>query len=517
MIARGVYALAAAVLGLSLLALRQATHAVAHYGVTLPGGVPAVIYEPGEPFPWGGRPRGEPLPVVVLAHGFSANKGVMSSLARRLARGGYAVIAFDFRGHGQNDTPFPKGLSRDALLDDMDAAVLHARTSERFDGQRLAVAGHSMGGGVALSYASREPNVAATIGISTGWGGDGPYAPSNALLIWAAWDPRALREGARASGARFAGLAQLVLDRTYGEPERGTGVRLTEVGGDHARILYSEEAARRILEWLRLTLGPGGAPRDSGVADGRFLWAGLCGASWLVLLWGLVGRLAPWLPRLPQAAPSRPLARLGALLAAVLAGALLLAGGDAYADRGPAGFIPLIAARDLVGLLAIGGGVLLAGLALRGDLEGAALRAPRLWSGAGLLFAFVYLGLGVAAAPFVDVWPSFQRLPASALCALLALPFFAATEWLLRGPGRTGAWLPLAGRALVLVGLVLGSLSGLLSPLLMLGLGAFVLLFALLELFAWRLSRAAPNPWLSAVVQSAWLGWVLGAVFPYTG
>jgi dienelactone hydrolase len=532
-LARGVYGAAALLYVVALLGLRQATGDVAHYAVTLPGAVPAVIYEPGEPSRFGPPERDDEdagLPVVVLAHGFSANKGAMSSLARRLARGGYGVIALDFRGHGENPRPFERsfaGTPEDGLAQDLDRAVLYARTSARFDGQRIAVVGHSMGGGVALAYASREPKLAATVAISAGWGADGPYTPPNVLLIWSSNDPVALRDGARATGARLAGLEQLVLDRTYGEAARGTAVRLSEVGGDHLFILYSGEAADRILTWLRGALGPGDPPSGSG--DGRIAWALLALLTWGVLFWGLPALLAPILPRaeLPpgESAPSGsggsfarvgPFARLGLLVASLGVAALLLSATDPASDRGPASFIPLLVARDLVALLGLAGVLLCVWLALGRRISLGGLREPRTWVAALLMAGFGYVGLHSALSPFVDAWLSPWRLVPALLCAVALLPFFGALEWLLRGSGRTGVWLPIAGRVLVLLALAAAALFGLVSFVVLLGLAGFALLFAVLELGAQRLWRASPSPWTLALFQSIWLGVAFAASFPLT-
>lgn len=514
MIARAVYGGAAILLAVALVGLRASVGAVAHYRVTLPGGAPAVVYEPGAPAPFGSPQRdGPPLPVVVLAHGFSANKGMMSSLARRLTKAGYAVLAFDFRGHGENRAPFGSD-----LVDDVDAAVLWARMQSRFDGARVAVAGHSMGGGAALGYGSREPNVAAVIAISAAGGVDGPYPPPNVLLIWAGTDPKRLRDRAKQLGAELAGLSQLVMDNVYGEPERSTAVRLTEVGGfDHPSILYSGEAAARIVDWLALTLGPGAPGGEPAAGDGRFGWALLGFAAWLTLLWGAPGLLAPVVPRVTRAATTEPLRRLAVLATALVAALLLLAGADAASDRSPFAFVPLVAARDLIGVFAVTGGGLLLWLALRGELSARGLAQPGTWAGAAALLAFAYVGFGSVVLPFVDAWLTPQRLPVAAGCAALSLPFWVALEWLLRGPGRAGVWAPIAGRALLVAVLAASAWIGLVSFVVLLGLLPFALLFALLELAAYRIERACPNPWMAALLQAGWTGWALAAVFPYAG
>ena len=124
---------------------------------------------------------------------------------------------------------------------------------------------------------------------------------------------------------------------------------------------------------------------------------------------------------------------------------------------------------------------------------------------------------GTAVQPYWELWLPAHRLPGALWGALVSLPLFAAMEWLLRGSGRSGIWAPALGKLLIVLVIVGGVVAGLLPGVLMLGVGTFVLLFALFELLCWRMSRVVPNPWLAALFQAGWTGWTLGAVFPYGG
>jgi dienelactone hydrolase len=520
--ARAVYAIAAVAFALAVAGLIGASREVSHYRVDLRSGAPAVVWEPGPPAPFGPAPREGPgLPVVVLAHGFASSQEMMSSLARRLARAGYAVIAFDFRGHGRNPQPLTRALlgSGDGLLEDVEAAVLLAKTDPRFDGTRVAVAGHSMGAGAVLSYAAREPSVAATIAISGAFGREGPYAPPNPLLIWAAGDPSSLREGARARAARLAGLEQVVLDRSYGDPERGNAVRASEVDGtDHLTILWSATAAERILDWLTLTLGPGEPPAPgAALADGRFGYALLGILAWVVLAFGLVTVLAPLVPVVEAPRAAGALRRIGYVLVALVGGVVLVALADPRADAAALAFVPVLVGRDIAAVFTAAGAILCVGLAHGGGLRLRGLASAPTWLAALALVGFAFVGFGGFVSVFVGVALPVHRAPSALAMSLLVLPFFAATEALLRGPGPSGVWLPIAGKALTLVVIAGSAFAGLLSFVIVLGLGAFLVNFALFELLAWRMSRAVSNPWLPALVQSLWTGWTLAATFPVVG
>src|SRR2546421_12713488 len=72
----------------------------AHEFVTLPGHEPATLYLPGsENQFFRVFPPPNPPPAVVLVHGFIGDRQLMSTLARRLAGNGYAVLAIDVSGH----------------------------------------------------------------------------------------------------------------------------------------------------------------------------------------------------------------------------------------------------------------------------------------------------------------------------------------------------------------------------------------------------------------------------------
>jgi dienelactone hydrolase len=514
---RRTYQGAAILLVIAFVGLHRAADDVAHYSTEIAGQIPAVVYEPGEARPFGAPPAADPkLPVVILAHGFSGNSGMMSFLARKLARAGYAVVCLEFEGHGRNPNPFAFSSGRSGLHDDLDAALLFARTQPHFDQERIAIAGHSMGGFASLDYASRNPGVSAVVGLSGGGPPTGPFTPPNTLLIFASGDPEGLREASREAGARIAGLDRVVLERTYGDPRRGRAVRVSEVSGvDHLTILYSAEAASRIVAWLGETLGPGAEPAPG--RDWRLAWSGLAFLAFLLLLPALIDALAPLLPRVELPGVDRPLRAFGELFAALVGAVLVLAAVDSQATSGPFGFIPVLVGRELAGFYAATGLLLALPLLRLGKMPVRGLFDARTWAGAAALVVFAYFVFGAIAQPFSSTWLAGHRLLPAAVCALLSFPLFASMEWLLRGPGRVGVWAPIAGKLLLVATLTVAVLMGILPFVLLLGLGAFVLLFAIFELACWRLSRVAPNPWLAALFQSAWTGWTLGAIFPYTG
>lgn len=97
-----------------------------------------------------------PRPAVLVANGNAGNRSDRAPLAAALARAGYSVLLFDYRGYGGNPgTPTEEG-----LLDDARAAVDHLRDRADVDPARIAYLGESLGSGVATALALERPPVA---------------------------------------------------------------------------------------------------------------------------------------------------------------------------------------------------------------------------------------------------------------------------------------------------------------------------------------------------------------------
>ena len=94
--------------------------------------------------------RGE----VVLVHGFGEHSGRYAALTEHLLANGYAVTAYDQRGHGLSDG-LPGHIEDFSEYDeDLDRVV--ALTRSRAHGRPLFIIGHSMGGLVTLRFLARK-------------------------------------------------------------------------------------------------------------------------------------------------------------------------------------------------------------------------------------------------------------------------------------------------------------------------------------------------------------------------
>ncbi|KAJ7875452.1 alpha/beta-hydrolase [Mycena leptocephala] len=91
--------------------------------------------------------RSKPLPIIVMAHGFGADKTMgLAYYAEAFAAAGYACIVFDYRRWGASDgTPRHMLIVKDQL-DDYRTVIKYARQQPEFDPQRVVVWGSSFSG-----------------------------------------------------------------------------------------------------------------------------------------------------------------------------------------------------------------------------------------------------------------------------------------------------------------------------------------------------------------------------------
>ena len=108
------------------------------------------------------RPAGAPRGVLVVMHGLRDHGDRYAGFAGELAARGYAVYAFDLRGHGRSAGRRVTVGSFDDYLDDSDRFV--ASVQAREPGRPLFVFGHSMGGVIVTLWAeTRRPPIAGVI------------------------------------------------------------------------------------------------------------------------------------------------------------------------------------------------------------------------------------------------------------------------------------------------------------------------------------------------------------------
>ncbi|MEU6731254.1 alpha/beta hydrolase [Nonomuraea wenchangensis] len=106
---------------------------------------------------------------IAISPGLNGTWPGIAWLGPRLASQGFVV--FGIETNNLNDSPVSRGTQ---LLAALDYLTQQSSVRARVDSTRLAVAGHSMGGGGALDAALRRPSLQAAIG-------NAPHLPSGSL------------------------------------------------------------------------------------------------------------------------------------------------------------------------------------------------------------------------------------------------------------------------------------------------------------------------------------------------
>lgn len=121
---------------------------------------------------------GEKAPVAILIHMYPADRKSWAPLVPLLHKAGFAVLAYDIRGHGGSAGTADKKLrerydARDPALfaeawRDAEAARKWLSGRKECDTSRIACIGASIGCSISLELASHEPAVKAVVCLSPG-------------------------------------------------------------------------------------------------------------------------------------------------------------------------------------------------------------------------------------------------------------------------------------------------------------------------------------------------------------
>jgi len=113
------------------------------------------------------QPDGAPKAVIALVHGLGEHSGRYPTFVDVFTAAGYAISAYDLRGHGKSEGPRVHASSYESLLRDIDSHL--EATRDRFPGIPLVLYGHSFGAAQVLCYVlKRRPQIACVVASSPG-------------------------------------------------------------------------------------------------------------------------------------------------------------------------------------------------------------------------------------------------------------------------------------------------------------------------------------------------------------
>jgi pimeloyl-ACP methyl ester carboxylesterase len=197
--------------------------------------------------PTGQPAANTPQGYVVLLHGLSADKRIMSYITAGFASQGLRVFVPDLPGHGRTDGPFSYERS-DKCAENL---VRELITRGLLDPERTILAGHSLGGAIALRVASQIP-VAGVVAFSPApmrpMPGISPEMmpfhdfgalPAHSLLMSAAWEPKKMRTAVK---------------NLLPTPNDGTSQYVVIPRSDHVSILFDATAMSAAQNWAARVL-----------------------------------------------------------------------------------------------------------------------------------------------------------------------------------------------------------------------------------------------------------------------
>ena len=457
---------------------------------------------------------------VVLFHGLSANKRIMSYLTAGFAAQGLRVFVPDLPGHGRTAGPFSYARSEECT----ENLVRELIARGLLDPERTILAGHSLGGAIALRAAAQIP-VAGVIAISPApmrpvpgvspemmpFNGF-PTLPAHSLVMSASGDPVQIRRGAR-------DLVPI--------PSDGTSQYVIIPHATHVSVLFDPAVMSNAQIWVQSVLhrpSPPHLPARKGLAG--FL-AGLAG---ILLLAG------PFLRETLQKKDSTPIAENANSVGLVRAGveyaliALGVVGVLSYVN--PLRLLHLFEGDYFAGFLLILGPVLLVlhWNALR-DLFGARARDGR--PARSLTFTMLAAGFTALLLHFLstawidlsfsEAWLTAEKWARFAPLCIAILPYHAAEELylgpVLPGVGHTLRRLPtaLGLRLIAWAALVLGVFVLHSGEVLLVLLAPSFFLFCVLQTWGMKVVREVTgSPAAAALFGAILLAGFCLVVFPTT-
>jgi pimeloyl-ACP methyl ester carboxylesterase len=188
-----------------------------------------------------------PFASVVLFHGLAANSRLMTYLGTVFAHAGWRVYLPDLPGHGKNTDRFTFARAQQCA----DSTVEFLERSGQIDPKKTILAGHSLGGAIAIRMADRAPALA-TIAISPAPMIAPRRMPSNLLVVSAGFDIPALKREALALKQAAGGERTSVDDFSQ---ERAFHLEVTRFD-THTSLIQSARIAEECATWIHNSLYP---------------------------------------------------------------------------------------------------------------------------------------------------------------------------------------------------------------------------------------------------------------------
>lgn len=460
------------------------------------------------------QPHGwENGPSAILVHGYSGSKEMMQAIARSLAQSRIAVYCPDLPGSGDS----PEKYRREEMLGALSGFFKFLLAKGYIQPGKVALVGHSMGGGLVTQLAMNTDGIRATVVISSAPPLLQTMRPANFLALVGDRDLPGLRDS----------VSRMMLEATAGAVSRsgqesgdvagGTARRLLVVDdANHLTILYNLQTIREIQEWLGRTFGLRSLPQPSQ----RMMWVGVSylGVFFLFIpLASLMGAVKQ--PRMALSFDQH--AGWRNQLMCLVAGLLALLFLRYWS---PLGFVRLEAGSYLASFFMLTGLIRIVLTRLTQtpdpalDLDDP---LPSVLFGV-VSFLFLYITFGAAThRNWLYMLEGSSRLPWFAVAALGISPFFIDDEKAARSVQEDNSpmvsyFYSMGGKACILACLLLPIVSPFFRAprfLLTMSFPFLVVFFAVFQLFSVILYHYTRRVLATAVFNTLIFGWLLTAPF----
>lgn len=184
---------------------------------------------------------------VILLHQLGSDKSSYTSFANELNQKGYAVVALDFRGHGESTTRNGKTVTWNSFtnmdFNDMTKDVAAARdwlTNKGYD--EFAIVGASIGANTAVNYAVNDSDVKTIVLLSPGLEFKGIVTNQTIRNF-----TKPIFIVASNEDTYSARSATILYESTQGKKE----IKLLDNAGHGTRMFDGTDLDRLILNWLK--------------------------------------------------------------------------------------------------------------------------------------------------------------------------------------------------------------------------------------------------------------------------
>jgi alpha/beta superfamily hydrolase len=181
-----------------------------------------------------------PFPTAIVCHPhplYSGNmdNNVVCSLAETLTQASFVSFKFNFRGVGESQGEFGRGIGEQA---DVEAAISFITTVKAVNPQRIGLAGYSAGAGFALPVGSKDARIKALAAVSP------PLNEFNFDFLRSSSKPKLLISGSRDNSTAADEFLQFC--QSLAEPKQCEIIE----GADHSWWEYESRLAAKVTTFF---------------------------------------------------------------------------------------------------------------------------------------------------------------------------------------------------------------------------------------------------------------------------